>query len=233
MDISPPENLIERKNKPLPKKWDYETFKEYLLSQPRGKEFLLPLNEFPEEIELSEYWHKAFNAMREKTVKDQIERVAVVGYNLAQRVILLPTEKVVEIPWQWERNAPVAQAAVDLQKVFAIAHGAEGFLGYLHSHPSYDINILNFRLRTGRLSAGDLYNALRGYDGPMIGVAAGGINSLAFKTRESIVPRDGHEKFYDLWEGEPQPRNLDVVIAQKYRLALYKGDSNQVLKRIA
>jgi len=191
-----------------------------LYPQAKGKEYLLPLNDFPEEIDLDLEWHKILNLMRDKTGKDQIERVALVPFNLTHRAIYLPTERIAAIPWQWERNAPVAQAAIDIQKASARQKGAEGFVGVLHSHPPHDIGVLNFKLKTGRLSAGDLYLALRG-------------NSFAFRTRESISPRDSHDTFYDLWERDPQPWNLDRVIAEKYKLALYKGNKNGVLKQIS
>lgn len=82
------------------------------------------------------------------------------------------------------------------------------------------------------IAAGDLYHPLKSSFGPMIGVADGELNSFAFRTRESINPQDSNDKFYDLWEREPQPRNLDRVIAEKYKLALYKGSVNKPLKRI-
>ncbi len=233
MSIEPPELELAKERPPQPpKRWDYETFKEYLLAQARGKEFLLPLNEFPEEIELSSKWHDVLNTMRNKTNKDSVERVGLVGYNLDQRAIYLPDKKIVEIPWTWERNAPVSTDAINIQRAQVMIQGAEGLTGVLHSHPPHDINVLGFRIKTGRLSAGDLYDILAvDTYGPMIGVATGAINSLAFRTRESIIPRDDHKTFYDLWEGDPQLENLDEVIAQKYNIALYKGEKDGTLKR--
>ena len=233
MDTKPPETELHFEKGPtLTKRWDYATFREYLLSQARGKDFLLPIAEFPTEIDLNANWHGVLSAMREKTNKDQIERVGLVGYNLAQRSLYLPSEKVAKVPWQWERNTHVARQAIEIQRSFARSKGAEGLVGILHSHPPMDTKMLGFQIRNGRLSAGDLYIGLRGYYGPMVGVADGGINSLAFKTRQSIVPRDDFEKFVDLWERDPQPKKLDELLAQKYNVALYKGGVNDVLRRI-
>lgn len=233
MSITSPESETRKEKGPvLPSKWDYETFKQFLLSQVRGKEFLMPLAEFPEEIELSEDWHNVLNILRDKTNKDQIERVAILGYNLNNRALYLPTEDVVEVPWSWEKNAPVAQTAVNFQRSLAITRGIDASaMGFLHSHPP-DIHMLGLpiHISTGRLSAGDLYHPLAGL-ATVAGVADGPINSLAFRTKESVVPRESATAFYDLWEGDPQHRNLDVLIAQKYKLALFKGNINGSLKR--
>lgn len=67
----------------------------------------------------------------------------------------------------------------------------------------------------------------------MIGVADGGINSFAFKTRQSIVPRQSEDAFYHFWDrGGRYPSNPDVTIANQFKLALHKGGINQPLKRI-
>lgn len=233
MSANPPETELQLENgPPITKKWDYETFKEYLLSQARGRDFLLPIEEFPEHIELSDDWHGVLNAMRAKTKKDKIERVALTGHNLQQRALYLPTERVVEVPWQWERDAPVSRQAIEVQRAFAKTQGADGFVGILHSHPPKDIPVLERIIKNGRLSAGDLHIALTGFYGSMIGVADGKINSFAFKTRSSVVPSEGQDYFYDLWEGKPQPKKVDELISQKYNLALYKGGVNSVLKRV-
>lgn len=119
-----------------------------------------------------------------------------------------------------------------MQILLARSKGIKGFVGALHSHPPKEIRLIDFILRTGRLSAGDLYSALTSGYGPMVGVADGYINSFAFRTRNSITPTMSQEQFYDMWEGEPQPNNVDVVIAEKYKLALYKGSLNHSLKRV-
>ncbi len=227
----------------LPKIWTSEVLKEYLLSQSKGQEFLLPLEEFPEEIELSHDWHEVLNTMRQGTNHDGIERVALVGFNSSHRAIYLPNFKMAAgvldkssgVITDYGEGQAVNPTLIELQRIFASKKGIEGFSGLLHSHPP-DSSLFSpiFDLfGEHRLSAGDLYIALKGYYGNLMGVADGPINSFAFKTKESIIPRDDHETFYRLWEQEPRIRNLDQVIAQKYKLALYRGNKNQSLKRVS
>ncbi|OGD92666.1 hypothetical protein A2697_02575 [Candidatus Curtissbacteria bacterium RIFCSPHIGHO2_01_FULL_41_44] len=234
MLVEPPEKEVRLEKAPLPSnKWDYQTFKEYLLAQARGREFLLPLNEFPREIEFFEDWHRTFNRMRDATEQDDIERVALVGYRLKQRAIYLPNEHVVaRTARKFERGGyrPVDPILTLIQQLSSFAEGLDDSIGILHSHPIE--KVFGLRLFGGRLSAGDLHIVLRSACGSMIGVADGRVNSIAFKTRESVVPGDPQDKFYDLWEKEPQPQKLDELLAQKYNIALYKGAINGVLKRV-
>ncbi|MCR4325129.1 MAG: hypothetical protein NUV69_05610 [Candidatus Curtissbacteria bacterium] len=233
MALEPSETQPKLEKSPTPPtEWDYPTFKEYLLSQARGKEFLLPITAFPAEIDLNAEWHGVLNAMRDKTNKDDIERVGLAGYNLTQRSLYLPSERVAEVPSQWEKNSHVARDAIVIQRSLARSRGAEGLVGILHSHPQRVTRPFGFRINRGRLSAGDLYIALTGHYGPMVGVTAGDMNSLAFKTQQSVVPTDDFEKFVDLWERDPQPKKLDELLAQKYNIALYKGQVNGVLKKV-
>lgn len=219
----------------LPNKWDYDTFKEYLLSQARGEKFLLPLNDFPLEIELNEDWHRSFNVMRDASNRDNIERVGLVGFSLKRRAVFLPRDEVAMRQlgdFEWNGVNAVNPALEEWQKLTAPASGVEGFVGVLHSHPP-DMIVLgrSFNILRGRLSAGDIFCVLKG-DESLIGVADGRTNSIAFKTRESIKLIGSQKDFYDHWEGDLLSSfDLDEVLADKYKLALYRGNVNGNLKR--
>jgi hypothetical protein len=236
MSLDPPEIEVNQESGPvLGSKWDYSTFKEYLFSQTRGKEFILPLAEFPDEIEISQDWHNTLNTMRDGSNQDKVERVAIPGYNTQKRALYLPNEHVtVKSFGEFERGGvqSVHPKLIEMQLIFAKANHIEGSVGILHSHPPH-ASILGKPISLGpRLSAGDLYIVLGGHYGSLMGVAAGSINSFAFRTRESILPRDTQDTFYDLWEREPQIPNLDQVLAEKLKIALYKGDKDGSLKRV-
>lgn len=237
MSIDPPEFQKEIKHI-LPKKWDYNTFRDYLLSQARGNEFFLRYDEYPEEIELNKDWHEVLNSLRDGATDDGIERVALVGFNQTTRSIYLPNKQLAKLSWgkfEHDGHQVVNPILEVIQKGRFFSKGIEGSIGVLHSHPpvlKIGKIVINFGQR-GRLSAGDLFIPLSTTNGQMIGVADGSINSLAFRTRESILTRESHSKFYDLWEGDPQPKELDILIAKKYKLALYRGKVNGSLKRVA
>src|SRR5579872_6358756 len=80
-----------RESRPSREKWTYEHFKDFLLAQARGEEFLPSINQYPTEIQIDLTWHQVLNTMREGTREDEIERVAMVGYNLDKRGIYLPS----------------------------------------------------------------------------------------------------------------------------------------------
>ena len=81
MSIDPPE--FEQKpetTNSLGDKWSYDTFRHYLVGLTKGRDFVLPQEQFPKEIELSAGWHGVFNKMRSETDEDGKERWAGIGY---------------------------------------------------------------------------------------------------------------------------------------------------------
>ncbi len=76
--------------------WSYSYFREYLRSlashafAEEGREkFLLPINQYPEQIELSRDWHTLFNHMRRETALDQKEKWAMIGLKIDDPAIYL------------------------------------------------------------------------------------------------------------------------------------------------
>lgn len=209
--------------------WSYNDYRDYLLAISRGEHFLLLLDQYPKEIELSKGWHETLNTMRNGTNKDKTEHVSVVAFSQTARTIYLPSGNA--SGWEPHQVNPLATM---LQIIMAkLDPRIEGYRGMLHSHPSRDTKIFGISLPQGRLSAGDIHIALTSPEIFFVGVADGGINSLAFRTRDSIKPSVPQDKFYDLWEREPQLSHLDILLTEKYKLALYKGGINQPLKRVS
>lgn len=211
-------------------RWNYEQFKEYLMALAEGQQFLLPLNQYPSEFELSKDWHNVLNTMRNGTNRDRVERVALVGFNRIRRMLYLSDGTA----HGWEKDAPVGELALFLLKVKAGLQDIQGFVGILHSHPPRDLRLLGLTLlREGGLSQGDLYNALVSSYGPFIGVADGGRNVFAFKTRDSIEPKESFAAFHNKPHLKSNILNNDTAIAQQYKLALYVGVPNGNLRRVS
>src|SRR3989344_519830 len=170
----------------VPDTWNYSLFKDYLLALSRGKDFILPLEQYPREIELSQEWHKILNSMRDRTAKTRVEHVALIATSKRMRSILLPST-----PASGWSSHHVHPLATQIQITRArLDPRIDGYIGLFHSHPPQDIGFFRFKIPMGRLSAGDLHIVLTSPSILAIGVTDGIRNSLAFRTRESITPSE-------------------------------------------
>lgn len=106
--------------------WDYEVCSEYILALSRGREFLLPIEEYPSRMDLSQSWHETFNQMR----SDSGEMWALIGYEAGQRRLVLP--RVAEKGLS--HSVPYEVMTAGLEKARGKA-GISDLVGDIHSHP--------------------------------------------------------------------------------------------------
>jgi hypothetical protein len=191
--------------------WDYETYREYLLALSRGREFLLPIEEYPQRIELSQPWHEAFNGIR----ANPKEGWFLVGYEEGQRRLVLP--RIAENGLSHSVPARAMMAGLEKARVKA---GITDMVGDVHSHPR-PLTDVRWHIPTGvtsdgagAFSLGDLYGLLyylneqRPADPKrsLMFVAEGNENIAAFATRGSLkmVKNDfsgSYENFASQWYG--------------------------------
>lgn len=166
----------------IPRKWDYNLFREYLLALTRGEEFLLPIADYPEEIDLNSTWHEALDSMRTKST-DGIERLCVIGGDLEGRKVI------VQVIPATGKNRHVPSHVTDDQVKKALKVGADVVLGDIHSHPAplyWRYGLSSGKMETRAcFSAADLYLLVRKYNKYFIGIVQGHENLFAFRSRES------------------------------------------------
>lgn len=171
--------------------WNYDVYREYLLALSRSREFLLPIEEYPSRIELSDSWHAVLNQIR----VNLHEGWALIGYQSEQRRLILPkaAEKGLS------HSVPYEVMAAGLEKAKSKA-GITDLVGDIHSHPRPS-NDLSWYIPSeetsegeGSFSLGDLYGFL--YDltqqrpsdtkRAVMFVAEGNENIAVFATRRSL-----------------------------------------------
>lgn len=191
--------------------WNYEVYREYLLALSRGREFLLPIEEYPSRIDLSGPWHEVFNQIR----AGSHEGWALLGYEAGQRRLILP--RVAEKGLS--HSVPHEVMSAGLAKARTKA-GITDLVGDAHSHPrpytdlSWHIPSVETSAGEAAFSLGDLYGFL--YDLRMqrpadskrsvMFVAEGNENISAFVTRRSLeLVRNNftgtYEQFAKQWYG--------------------------------
>lgn len=171
--------------------WNYETYREYILALTRGGEFLLPIEEYPSRMELSEPWQEMLNQIRSTSH----ESWALFGYQDGQRRLVLP--KVAERGLS--HSVPYEVMSSGLEKARAKA-GISDMVGDAHSHPRPTNNpvwIIPSNLANegnSAFSLGDMYYLLHGLTKQRpsdpkrftMFVAEGNENIAAFATRRSL-----------------------------------------------
>lgn len=176
---------------PVSPGWSHEMFREYLLALSRGREFLLPVEEYPSRIELSPPWHEAFNQIRPNSYEGWI----LIGFQEGQRRLILP--RVAEKGLS--HLVPAEVMAVGLEKARTKA-GITDLVGDVHSHPR-DFRHASWHIPSGVTSEGegtfslaDLYGLLYalGQQRPsdtrrsIMFVVEGNENIVAFASRRSL-----------------------------------------------
>ena len=175
----------------IPAGWSYETFREYALAISRGRDYLLPIEEYPSRLELNGLWHETFNQIRPKTY----ESWALIGYEEGQRRLVLPTvaEKGLS------HSVPYEVMIVGINKAKSKA-GITDFIGDIHSHPrehtdpSWHVPSIETSEGNGAFSLGDLYGLLRSLSEQRpsdtrrscMFVTEGNENITAFATRRTL-----------------------------------------------
>ncbi len=195
-----------------PNGWNYKMYREYLLALTKGRDYLLPIEEYPSRIELSASWHEAFNQIRSSTNEGWI----LIGYQSGQRRLVIP--RVAEKGLS--HSVPYEVMAASLEKARARA-GITDLVGDVHSHPR-PLTDLSWYLPDeetsdgeGAFSLGDLYgflcalNKQRPSDPKrsLMFVAEGNENIAAFATRRTLeLVRNNftgtYEQFAKQWYGK-------------------------------
>jgi hypothetical protein len=233
------ENRVQR--------WDYEThFREYaLLLGRRGSEALESIKSYPERIELNSVWHGALNRMRDETKGDGHERYSLISYDETAREFSFP-----EVSVRGELHLVPSDVIGEEVRKAKDERRVTSIVGDIHTHP-----------HKGPFQPDDLlWMLVKPQDFPtlMAGLSTTRENIFAFQTRETepitqysnIAPEKYSAFFRDYWLKEagyklsknqkeiypisvfPNIWQVSLGIAEKHRLALYKGKPNEDLVRI-
>lgn len=236
---------IERKS--TDRVWTYEHFREYLLALGRGNEFLLPINQYPDIINLSEEWHSTIEDARKKTAETGYEHFFNVGTKHEARTVHLPTN-----PRVGNQGSIPSDVQSGLLSDY-VRIGVNSIPGDIHSHPSSD---------HAEFSLGDLYRLLYPNSKNLfIGVVEGNENLFAFRTKGSrntgldstVLNQGTFAKYWyeqNGWEFKgynpktgaemARPNNRDVTsvwqlnlkVARRHNLVLYSGDAKTELVKV-
>ncbi len=247
-------STAEKPTTTLPDKWDYQTFKDYLLAMSRGKEFRLPMDQMPAEIQLSPEWHETLDTMRDGTAQDGRERWTGIGYKDDKSGL-------------WLRNKPLVSAtgsvtsnALQFGSIMEQISGKQtGRIGDIHSHPRIKtIRPLDRLVDSGpgHFSLGDFYTLVhRGSNDSIMGVVDGDDNVFAVRTAQSInTAAKSQKQFQETWmrknnweflgceddkgemgkpgKGAPNYDKLNKLASKEYGLTLYLGKKDKPLRRI-
>lgn len=185
-------NPVRKEEKNIDEVWDYNRFREYLLSLTKAENSLLSIDQYPHAIAFSEHWHSLLNQMREDSV-DGIERWALIGYKKGKEAVYLPTVAAKGSPHQVSVEVMLESRHKAITQV-----GITDLLGDIHSHP------IVLKKENGRklfikspegfgigpsansFSAEDLYFMVVPESHKLVmGLVAGDKNLFAFRTRET------------------------------------------------
>ncbi len=215
-------------------RWNYDKFREYLLLLTRGKDFALSAKNYPEKIALGKNWHDVLNQIR-KDSEDGIERFAVIGFKEDKKAIYIQTILLKGSP------ESVPQEVIDQAVDRARKHGIEYRLGNIHSHPRQLYEkiwgvIQKPKQHSAVLSQDDLFSFLQ-FPQSVAVLVEGNQNLFVFKCREStgmpigaeFLNRDTFKKY---WSGRFQDWEMNLKIAERHNLVLYKGQANQDLIKV-
>lgn len=240
--------------------WEYNHFKEYLLSLTEGQEFL-PIDRHPNSIELSEGWHQTLDQMR-KDSQDGIERWALVGFKDDKKSLYLPAIAAQGLP----DHVPASVMSNEVHKAKNTA-GIMGLVGDIHTHPRelkesiWGKFINGSKKDIARFSAGDLYTLLvPSRWGSFISIVDGDENLFAFRTRttndiginSAFFNQESFERYWYqengfVYKGNVQQFGAQRVIpvspnanvwkvntdiAERHNLVLYRGKIGENLEKV-
>lgn len=234
-----------------PKVWTYEHFREYLSALGRNKYFLLPINKYPDLIELSQKWHVSLEDLRKKTAARTKEHYSVIGLDTILRSLNLPTTPSIG------KKGCIPSEAISQAKAAAYGNGLYPIVGDIHTHPEHSArHALVF-------SIGDLYGMVAPNSMEYVKAVVGGDENLfVFRTRDSFtvqydpsIRQMDQESFSKFWyeqngykysgvdpvkgelakpsvKGAPSIWELNLKVAKRYNLVFYAGTPNSDLVKI-
>jgi len=222
--------------------WKCKAADKYLLNISRDPKFLLPLSQYPKEIELEGQWHRRLNKMRGDS-RDGDERGELFG-SVDGNVFFY-------LPLKGNNHEVFIEEAIDELRQNG-KFDVSKIIGLIHSHPN---NLRERILRGGKkqaLSLFDLYLLIR--EGGIVRVMAlaeKDKNLFMLCSAETKTDEKNYNQFFDFWWDEMLGRNGDdltnkkkrktlpsffdfnIAISAYYKLVLYVGKPNGALKKIA
>lgn len=222
-----------------PNRWNYEYFREYLRAISRGPNFLESALNYPQWIQLSPDWHQMFDNHAVES-EDGLERWSLIGFRKNQGDIPIILQM------KPKRGMPdhIPSRVIDKEIQDAIGEGViDDVVGDTHSHPEkLAWEIWKIRIpkpHTAWLSPGDFFRistAARIKYLPVQCVIQGNNQLVVLKTshtKEVRSPYPSQKEFEKYWYGRGlSPEGLNLAIAAKYRLVLYRGNPGEDLRKI-
>lgn len=237
---------IENSGQEQLQRWDYQTrFREYtLLLGRKGAEALEPINKYPERINLDTAWHGVLNRMRVETKTDGHERYTLISYDESARDFYFPEISVRGEP----EEVPASVINEEIRKA-QTERKITSIVGELHTHP--------IEVPFSELDLLRLINDKQAQRLFVAGVTTNRLNIFAFRTRETVpinkyfdLDKTNIEFFMAHWRKKAGYKlsndgsiiiggsvfanlwRMNLGIAEKHRLALYRGKPNEDLVRV-
>lgn len=239
------------------KSWNYSGVRDYLLAISRGYEFLLPINQYPEKIQLSKPWHELFNQMRKES-RDTKERYALAGYKDDLQNLYLPKTPALG------DNKCISDEVQLKERERTQRAGITGIVGDIHSHQNGFWNRMGGRAdRIAKLASmfsnGDFYGLLDKDSGIKFrGLAEKDRNFLVFRSQETEFDSSSMNwnEFINYWDYPTCARRamvggeftrllkrdglmlrgatlqVNIQISNEYELAIYSGKPNEDFEKI-
>ena len=220
--------------------WNYEQFRQYLIRLTEGRGALLPVDQYPDKIELSEDWLKVISKMRVDS-QDGKERHALVGYRPGGGIILQT------LPSQGLSDTVPREVVKEAIKRAREKAGVIGILGTIHSHAVKRLQQRNWwklRMEDKRhnavFSTEDLYGLLIAEQfSPFEAVVQGNDMLFAFQSRETQglgMPSVAFPQhvFTAYWHQQfAHDRDMNIEIARRHNLVFYnRAYPGNDLKRV-
>lgn len=207
------------------KRWDYTSFKEYLLALTRSIDFLLPATDYPRSIELSKEWHLFLNEMRFDGNRRLRERYAAIGGG-GSKLFLCLYPKLCE-------PKKVGREVMELMFYNVEQKHCLCWLGDIHSHPD------DGSPRSHSFSACDLYSSVC-QEKPRVvqGLVDGDSNYFVFRARESTtIPFSSilfsPDSFAQYWhQCESDGFKMNLRVATRHQLIMYGGKAGKDLVKL-
>lgn len=216
--------LLREQSTQIPTVWSYQELKNYLSVVPTDQQSIPSIDQFPEIIHLKQLMHTYFGWMSLRTRIRLSEEYALVSADIQKGDILLPF-----MPSQGEKCR--IQPAVIRRDIMEDKQDGLTPIGHAHSH-------IPDQPTPAAFSPDDIYTVVRP-NRPFtafIAVIEGSQEVFAFTTKESnnrsVKPEITQEVFRQLWYDKVgSDWELNLLMAQRYNLALYKGKIGQALIR--
>lgn len=229
-----------------PKVWTSQHFIEYLMALGRSKNFLIPTDQYPDLIELSEGLHKSLEDMRVRTSTSNYEYYSVVGFTTLLRRVSVP-----KLPLKGNEGQVPPEIIKEAHSL-ASNEGIDKIVGDIHSHP---------RASHLAFSLGDLYGVVYPNSTNFVNAVVGqNENLFVFKSKDTtttgldkdVLTQGAFCRFWYEQNGyrflghdpkkgemaEPVIKNapsiweLNLKVAKRHNLVFYEGETKTDLVKV-